>query len=301
MYKRILVVVTVLSCLLTGCSSDNNSNQEYPSDYPTSKSYTVDEILYPEASGALVLDSDVAKVDYSNTNQGYVMAFLKPGVSKRIKIQISKDEQKLNYDLTDEQGVSYPLQLGNGKYLIKILENIEGTQYAIKKSVEVDVILDNELLPFLYPNILVNYKPGDAITTLAIDEVKDEDNDLKRIKKIYEFVANYINYDDDKVALAKQQYLIPNLDEIINNKKGICFDYASMMTAMLRINHIPARLICGGTDKDEYHSWLEVYVKGQGWVNPDIFMDKDTWTIMDPTFASTKYDYEGKYVETARY
>lgn len=166
---------------------------------------------------------------------------------------------------------------------------------------EVDVILDNELLPFLYPNILVNYKPGDAITTLAIDEVKDEDNDLKRIKKVYEFVANYINYDDDKVALAKQQYLIPNLDEIINNKKGICFDYASMMTAMLRINHIPARLICGGTDKDEYHSWLEVYVKGQGWVNPDIFMDKDTWTIMDPTIASTKYDYEGKYVETARY
>lgn len=79
--------------------------------------------------------------------------------------------------------MSYPLQLGNGKYLIKILENIEGTQYAIKKSVEVDVILDNELLPFLYPNILVNYKPGDAITTLAIDEVKDEDNDLKRIKK----------------------------------------------------------------------------------------------------------------------
>ncbi|MFQ7171089.1 MAG: hypothetical protein ACLRQF_02615 [Thomasclavelia ramosa] len=51
------------------------SNQEYPSDYPTSKSYTVDEILYPEASGTLVLDSDVAKVDYSNTNQGYVMAF----------------------------------------------------------------------------------------------------------------------------------------------------------------------------------------------------------------------------------
>ncbi|MEI3294063.1 MAG: hypothetical protein V8R63_11755 [Thomasclavelia ramosa] len=54
---------------------------------------------------------------------------------------------------------------------------------------------------------MVNYKPGDAeLTTLAIDEVKDEDNDLrKRIKKVYEFVANYINYDDDKVALAKQQ------------------------------------------------------------------------------------------------
>ena len=51
MYKRILVVVTVLSCLLTGCSSDNNSNQEYPSDYPTSKSYTVDEIFILKHQG----------------------------------------------------------------------------------------------------------------------------------------------------------------------------------------------------------------------------------------------------------
>ena len=85
MYKRILVVVTVLSCLLTGCSSDNNSNQEYLAIIQHQKLWLIDEILYPEASGALVLDSDVAKVDYSNTNQGYVMAFLKPGVSKRIK------------------------------------------------------------------------------------------------------------------------------------------------------------------------------------------------------------------------
>lgn len=299
MNKRILIIIMILSCLLTGCSGDNED--KYPSEYPSSKSYTADEILYPEAPGTLVLDSDVVKIDYSNTNKGYIMAFLKSGASRKIKIQVSQGEQKVNYDLTQEQGTSYPLQMGNGKYTIKILENIEGSQYAIKKSVEVDVTLDDELSPFLYPNILVDYHPGDAITTLAIDEVKNEDNNLKRIKKIYDFVVNYISYDDDKVALAKQQYLIPNLDEIIKSKKGICFDYAAMMTAMLRINHIPARLICGGTDKDEYHSWLEVYVEGKGWVNPDIFMDEKTWTIMDPTFASNKYDYNGKYVETSRY
>lgn len=301
MYKQILVVIVILSCLLTGCTGTNGSDNDYPSEYPTSRSYTVDEILYPSAPRTAVLDSDVATIDYSNANQGYIMAFLKPEASARIKIQVSKDEQKLNYDLTDVQGVSYPLQLGNGKYLIKILENIEGTQYAIKKSIEIEVNLENEFSPFLYPNILVNYRTGDAICQMAIDEVKNEDNDLKRIKKIYEFVVNYLTYDNDKVALANQRYLIPNLDELITSKKGICFDYASMMVAMLRINHIPARLICGGTDKDEYHAWLEVYVEGEGWVNPDIFMDKDTWTIMDPTFASTKYDYEGNYVATARY
>ena len=301
MDKRILLIITILSCFLTGCTSNDDNAKKYPSDYPASKSYSVDEILYPSAPGTLVLDCNVASIDYSNTSQGYVMAFLKTGTNGKIKIQISKDNQKLNYDLTSVNGVSYPLQLGNGKYVVKILENIEGTQYAIKQSVSFDVTLDNEFMPYLYPNILVNYHPGDPITTLAIDQVKDNDNDLQRIKTIYEFVADYLKYDNQKVELAKQQYLIPDLNELLEVKKGICFDYASMMVAMLRINHIPARLICGGTDKDEYHAWLEVYVEGQGWVNPDIFMDQNTWTIMDPTFASTKYDYDGKYVETARY
>lgn len=297
MYKKILVMI-IMSFLLVGCFGDD---QEYPSSYPASKSYTIDEILYPGAPNILVLDSEIAKIDYSNANEGYIMAFLKTDISKKVKIQIAKDERKYNYDLTTNSGVAYPLQMGNGKYIIKILENIEGNQYAIKNSIEIDVVLDDELKPYLYPNILVNYKPNDKITSLAIEIVKDADNDLKRIKEIYEYVANYLSYDDKKAKLAKQEYLIPDLEEIIKTKQGICFDYASMMVAMLRINHIPARLICGGTDKDEYHAWLEVYLDGKGWINPDIFIDKDIWTIMDPTFASNKYDYDGNYEATSYY
>ena len=271
MSKKFILIITILSYLLVGCFSEKNN---YPSDYPASSSYTVNEILYPQASNIAVLDSDVATVDYSNVNEGYIVATLKAANSQKIKIQISKGEIKYNYDLTSLTGTSYPLQLGSGKYVIKILENIEGTKYAIKQSVEIDVILKNELSPFLYPNILINYHPGDTITTLAVDVVKDDENDLQRIKTIYEFVAGYLTYDKDKAKLAKQQYLIPDLEALIKEKKGICFDYASMMVAMLRINHIPARLICGGTDRDEYHAWVEVYLEGQGWVNPDIFIDK---------------------------
>ena len=298
MSKKFILIITILSYLLVGCFSEKNN---YPSDYPASSSYTVNEILYPQASNIAVLDSDVATVDYSNVNEGYIVATLKAANSQKIKIQISKGEIKYNYDLTSLTGTSYPLQLGSGKYVIKILENIEGTKYAIKQSVEIDVILKNELSPFLYPNILINYHPGDTITTLAVDVVKDDENDLQRIKTIYEFVAGYLTYDKDKAKLAKQQYLIPDLEALIKEKKGICFDYASMMVAMLRINHIPARLICGGTDRDEYHAWVEVYLEGQGWVNPDIFIVKKTWTIMDPTFASSKYDYNGQYVQTLYY
>ena len=91
-----------------------------------------------------------------------------------------------------------------------------------------------------------------------------------------------------------KKYILPDLNELLKVKKGICFDYAALMVAMLRINHIPARLICGNTDV-EYHAWVEVYLKGKGWVNPDIFMDEKTWTRMDPTFASSKFDYDGQY------
>ncbi|WP_296875092.1 transglutaminase-like domain-containing protein [Thomasclavelia sp.] len=299
MSKKIVLFIIVLSCLLTGCSSEDD--QKYPSDYPASASYTLDDILYPQNSGTAILDSDVAMIDYSNVNQGYIIGYLKSNVTTKIKIQISLGETKYNYDLTSEKGTSYPLQLGDGTYTIKILENIEGTKYAIKQSIDVAVKLDNELSPFLYPNILVNYYPGDTITEVAIDVVKDDDDDLTRIKTIYEYVAGYLTYDDDKAKLAKQQYLIPDLESLLKEKKGICFDYASMMVAMLRINHIPSRLICGGTDKDEYHSWVEVYLEGKGWVNPDIFIDQKTWTIMDPTFASSKYDYDGQYVQTLYY
>ena len=295
MRDKLILLLIILSVLLTGCSKE-----KYPSDYPASPGYTVSDILYPE-TGTEQLNSTVAMIDYSNASLGYVIGFLKAGVNKKIKIQISKDDVKYNYDLTSVTGTSYPLQLGSGTYTLKILENIEGSQYAIVQSLNLEVAIDNELSPFLYPNILVNYYPGDQITTLAIDTVKDQDDDLARITTIYQFVADYLSYDDNKAQLARQQYIIPDLESLLKEKKGICFDFEAMMVAMLRINHLPARLICGGVDDDEYHAWVEVYLEGHGWVNPDIFIDQNTWTIMDPTFASTKYDYDGQYVQTLYY
>ena len=302
MYKRIFILMLALSCFLAGCSDSSGvSGMSYPSDYPTSKHYTVEEILYPKETGEKILDCGIARVDYSNCNQGYVVAKLEESVTKKTKVQIMKDDTKINYDLTDYEPVSFPLQLGDGIYTIKILQNVEGTQYAIIASVDIEVALDDELLPYLYPNQVVNYKEGDEVTTIAIDIVKDDDNDLTRIKTIYEYVMNTLEYDDAKAELATKQYILPDLTEAIDTKKGICFDYAALMVAMLRINHIPARVVCGGTDRDTYHAWVEIYLDGKGWVSPDVFIDQDEWSRMDPTFSDSKYKYEGKYIATLYY
>ena len=291
--KKLFLLMLTLSCFLFGCNSQKDV-KEYPTDYPESSGYGIDDIYYPDNSGQKILSSDIANVNYSHIDQGYITASLNHKSEQKIKLLIRKGEKSYYYDLMNLKPVAFPLQMGNGVYYLGIYENVEGDNYAMKKSLTLDVQIKDEFSPFLYPNQLVNYELGDKVTSVAIDIVEKDTNDLQRIQNIYNYVVDNITYDDKKAVEATQKYLIPNLNSIIEYKTGICFDYASMMVAMLRINHIPARLICGDTDV-EYHAWVEVYIEGEGWINPDIFMDKGTWTRMDPTFASSKFDYNGEY------
>ena len=295
-WKKLLLSLS-LCIFVTGCSS----SQEYPTEYPESPAQQVSEILWPQSPGVDVLtDSRYAMVDMSNVSQGYVTARLLSSASK-IKLQISKDDKKYNYDLTSMEYTAFPLQMGNGIYTIKILSQIEGTKYAVVASTQKEVTIQDEFSVYLYPNQVVNYGPDSIVVNKSFELTKDDEDDLTRIYHLFEYTVDVLDYDYEKADYVSDTYVLPDLTQAIENGSGICFDYASMMVAMLRINHIPARLICGGTDRDEYHAWVEVYLEGQGWVNPDIFIDKKTWTIMDPTFASSKYDYDGQYVQTLYY
>ncbi len=69
-------------------------------------------------------------------------------------------------------------------------------------------------------------------------------------------------------------------------KTGICFDYASLMAAMLRVEDIPTRLVIGYAG-DAYHAWVSVYTVEQGWIDNLIYFDGNNWRFMDPTFNST--------------
>ena len=82
--------------------------------------------------------------------------------------------------------------------------------------------------------------------------------------------------------------------------RGICFDYAALMSAMLRVQQIPTRLITGYVDEG-YHAWVEVYVQNEGWINPEILFESRQWTRMDPTYASVGMNYKGQYQDKYRY
>ncbi|MBQ2868224.1 MAG: transglutaminase domain-containing protein, partial [Firmicutes bacterium] len=84
---------------------------------------------------------------------------------------------------------------------------------------------------------------------------------------------------------------------VLEEKKGICFDYAAMMTAMLRSQDVPCKLVVGyaGT---AYHAWINVWTEESGWIDAVVFFDGKTWQRMDPTFASSAKQSEAimKYI-----
>ena len=117
-------------------------------------------------------------------------------------------------------------------------------------------------------------------------ELVSEDMELlKQVSVIYDFVVSTLTYDTQKAATVTSGYL-PDLDTVLEQKKGICFDYAALMAGMLRSRGVPCKLVVGyaGT---AYHAWISVWSESTGWVDGAIFFDGTTWQRMDPTFASS--------------
>lgn len=300
--KRHLFLYICLICfLLTGCQSGT----DYPSEYPETAAATKESIhwpTYPERS--TISDGSLVMVDYSNVSQGYVGARLLSKSTKKIKVQIWKENtektEQYNYDLSVLEYVSLPISSGSGSYIIKILENSEGTNYYIKASQTIQVQLEDDKLPYLYPNQTVNYTPKSEVINLSFELVQNDTDDLTRLYHLYNYVIENVVYDDEKAEKVKDIYLLPDLDGTIKTNKGICFDYAAVLAAMCRVQNIPAKVIVGYTDI-EYHAWVEVYLEKEGWINPKIYFKENDWSLVDPTFDSNGSNYEGPYDPVKNY
>ena len=56
---------------------------------------------------------------------------------------------------------------------------------------------------------------------------------LDKVGAVYNYVVHSLTYDRAKAASVTSGYL-PDLDSVLASRTGICFDYASLMTGMLR-------------------------------------------------------------------
>ncbi len=236
------------------------------------------------ASGELTKENDQAIIDYSNTAQGYVMVKYTAQTTKRLKAQVKGPKTTYTYNLEAGKWAAFPLADENGSYKITVFKNASGTKYATVLSLTVNVELDNEFAPFLHSNQYVDFDSAPKTVEKAAELCKDL-NDFEKIEAVYSFTVNTLSYDTKLAKSVKSGYL-PVLDDVLKKESGICFDYAALMTGMLRSQGIPCKLVVGYAG-EAYHAWISVWTEKDGWIDGVIFFDGDSWQRMDPTFASS--------------
>jgi hypothetical protein len=238
-------------------------------------------------SGVHVISNAGAAVDYSNLSEGLVFVKYIGGKDVKIKVQVIKTGgTTYTYNLNNKGSYeTFPMTEGDGVYTLRVFENTSGTKYAQVLSCSLELKLRNEFLPFLYSNQYVCFTAESKVAAKAAELVEGKTTDLARLTAVYEFVINNFTYDYERAKTVTSGYL-PVVDEVLAEKKGICFDYAAVMSAMLRSQNIPCKLVVGyaGT---VYHAWINAYISGQGWIEKAIYFDGVNWKLMDPTFASS--------------
>jgi hypothetical protein len=258
-----------------------------PEMIPLTAAPAIFSIPVPASPGTNVKKNDKAVIDYSNSKDGYITAKYIPGTTKAIKVMI-KGPSGAQYQYNLKPGgvfEVFPLSDGNGQYTLGVYEQVDGSKFATAVTAAVDVTLTNEFAPFLRPNQYVNYSKDSETVKKAGGLIKDSKNVIDKVSAVYNFVIKNLEYDKEKAKNVKSGYL-PDVDAVLKAGKGICFDYAAVMTAMLRSQGIPTKLVIGYTG-EIYHAWLSVYSSETGWVNSVVQFDGKGWKLMDPTFAAT--------------
>lgn len=296
--KRRFLCIPVILCvilLFSSCGKDISASND------TKKTNRDNEpvVLTGSADGTVTYGNESVTIDASHTQNGYLMISY-TGQNPKVKLQITgADDITYTYNLHGDGYETFPLTAGSGTYQIGIFENIEGTSYATLFTQSVDAQLENEFDPYLYANQYVNFNANSKAVAEAKKISSSAGDDLEVIQNVYNYMISNFTYDYDKAATVQSGY-IPDVDEVFEQKTGICFDYAAVMATMLRCERIPTRLEVGYAG-DIYHAWISTYIHDKGWVNGIIEFDGKDWKLMDPTFASTSSDPKDFVTEADEY
>lgn len=217
-----------------------------------------------DASSNIVIDSNKAK-------EG-VVRISYAGINKKTKIMVEKDSVKYYYDLKREEDF-FPLQLGQGNYTVEVLENTAGTEYIVvaEKSFKAEIAEENAV--YLKSTQPVLWDEDMKAVRLAESLAPEGEDSGKVVQALYDYVVKNISYDYAKLDKLSSDYT-PDIDTVLSDGKGICYDYSVLFAAMLRSRGIPAKLVKGYRDGiKQYHAWNEVYLDG-------------SWRIIDTTYDS---------------
>ncbi len=232
--------------------------------------FTVCAAFCLRADSAAVFEGDQVTIDASHAGLGYVTVRHNQ-TEETLKFRIVKGEDALTYDLeANGTAVAFPLTLGDGQYTLEVFQRISGERYIREAGFDIQVVIEDENLPFLNPNQYVWYTPESQAVAKAAQLCDGLDTDLDKLNAVRAYITGHIAYDYALAQTVESGY-IPSVDDVLDKGRGICFDYAALTACMLRSQGVPAQLVIGYADQ-HYHAWNNVLVDGQ-WLRVDTTAD----------------------------
>ncbi len=205
---------------------------------------------------------------------GMVSLSINQVYESKLLFLVEKDGNRYMYPVNDDGSLNYfPLQMGSGDYLVRLMQNVEGNKYkeVVRKTVNLNATSEREI--FLQSVIEVNWSNESPAILKAKSLTKGMTSDSAKVKAIYDYITSNYKYDYDKISTLSSGY-IPNINQVFYDKQGICYDYSVLFASMLRSVGVPTKLVKGYSDliPDQYHAWNEVYVNGK-WQTVDTTYD----------------------------
>lgn len=199
---------------------------------------------------------------------------------KSYKVVVNKEEEDYIYSIYDEK-TRLPLQLGSGDYQVTLLGSTDNRRFKTLSKTSFKISLE-AFAPFLSSSQTVFFEEEDPVYLLAKSLTKDAQNDGDKLEILHEYLIKNVRYDYNKAEDLEKGY-VPLPMITLEEGKGICYDFAALLGAMLRAVDVPAKLIKGySAYTPVYHAWNEVYIDGE-------------WWIIDSSTDSIFYDYNVVY------
>jgi transglutaminase-like putative cysteine protease len=202
----------------------------------------------------------------------------------------SHEQETLQHDLmiTDKPEVfSYTDYWGNKTGTFNLLRPHRELVIESKLLIRTLVPQDLQLLPMTFTKDVEPLLGND----LQLQELM-RPSDIKKIGQLQQY-ASELNHPEKSISVIIEDtcsfifnhftYIkgITNIettvDEILENKAGVCQDFAHVMLELLRMMSIPARYVSGYICPNKNgmrgegatHAWVEAYVPGYGWAGID--------------------------------
>lgn len=290
-FTFLLVAAICGSLGLSGCeggSSGSGSPGASGGSSTSGSSFTVPSSISTASfnSEGATTQND-SSIDVSSVAEGYVAATATN--ASKLKLQVTSGQMSYNYDLpSDGTPLIAPLNMGNGTYTVRVMQNTSGNNYVEINSVTTDVSMSSEFEPFLRPNVYCNYDSSSACVAKARELAQNAENEAAAVEAIYDWIVDNVSYDSAKAAqLSDVTGYVPDPDETLSSGTGICLDYASLGAAMIRSLGIPCKIVTGYVSPDNiYHAWNLIYIDGT-WQSAEVNVSANTWERIDMTFAAS--------------